>query len=131
MYSDQRPFPDAERVAVELLHPLAPAMVVTPRQITEPIIQVRRVGGTDDGVTDFARIEVGCIAFTRHEAWHLAEAVRQRILNARATVHGGALIDRTAVEIAPQQIPDENPDIRRVVATYRLSMRRPLSVGKE
>lgn len=131
MYSDHRPFPDAERVAMELLGTLAPVVVVTPREIAEPVIQVHRAGGTDDGVTDFARIDTECIAFTRHEAWHLAEAVRQRVLNAGATVAGGALIDRAAVELAPQQIPDENQDIRRVAATYRLSMRRPLSVGKE
>jgi hypothetical protein len=130
MYSDQCPFPDAERVAMELLAPLALVVVVTPREITQPVIQVHRAGGTDDGVTDFAHLETECIAFTRHEAWHLAEAVRQRILASGATVHGGALIDRAAVEIAPQQIPDENQDIRRVAATYRLSMRRPLP-GKD
>ncbi|GAA2812793.1 hypothetical protein [Saccharopolyspora taberi] len=131
MYSDKRPFPDAERVVMALLGDLATVVVVTPREIIEPLIQVHRAGGSDNGVTDVARLETECIALSRHDAWRLAEAVRQRILNSGATVHGGALIDRTAVEIAPQQIPDENPDIRRVVATYRLSMRRPLSVGKE
>lgn len=131
MYADQRPFPDTEQVAMALLTPLANVVVVSPREFTGPVIQVRRAGGADNGVTDTARLEVECIAFSRHEAWRLAEAVRQRVLAAGATVHGGALIDRTAVEIAPQQIPDDNVDIRRVVATYRVSMRRPLRTGKD
>ncbi|TDC92355.1 hypothetical protein E1161_13355 [Saccharopolyspora aridisoli] len=131
MYSDTRPFPDAEQVVMALLEPLATVVVVSPREISNSLIQIHRAGGADDGVTDIARLETECIACSRHDAWRLAEAVRQRVLNAAASVHAGALIDRTAVEIAPQQVPDDNPDIRRVVATYRLSMRRPLTAGKD
>lgn len=125
-YNDTRPFPDAEGVMLALLAPVASTVVVSPVAMDEPLIQVRRTGGSDDGVTDHARIEVECVAFDRHNAWRLAECVRQRVLAAGATVQDGALIDRTTVETAPQQVPEDNPDIRRVVATYRLAMRRPL-----
>lgn len=110
-----------------LVERLAPAYVVTPPEITTPIVQVHRSGGHDNGVTDHPRVQISCLALTRHEAWQLAEQVRQVVLNAGGTTADGALIDRAGVEVAPQQVPDEDPHVRRVVATYVLTMRRPIS----
>jgi hypothetical protein len=119
-------WPDAELVMLDLLEATgAPTVTATDETLTPPVIQVARIGGSDDGITDRPRVEVECFGATRAQAWALAEQCRQLILAASAASVNGALIDRAVSETPAQQLPYANPDVRRVAAVYRLSLRRP------
>lgn len=127
-------FPDAEEVVMALLRQ-APALGKTvqtlPEQITEVTIRVLRVGGGDDGITDRALMDVSVFAATYQQARTVAEQVRQRMLAAggtkvaTGTYPGGVLIDRCVTATGPQEIPYDNPDLRRKPATYQVELRRP------
>lgn len=121
------PFPDAEKVVHALLTPLARTVTQTDENETfsEPVIQVQRVGGSDDGITDRPRVEIACFAEDRHDAWALAEDVRQTVLACGGTKVDGVLVDKAVTETPAQQLPDLNRDIRKVVAMYRFAFRRP------
>ncbi|MCA1191617.1 hypothetical protein [Saccharopolyspora sp. 6V] len=119
------PWPDAEVVACDLLNPLAAAVTSTPEKIAPPLIVVERVGGGDDGITDRARIEVSILAATRRESWRLAREAQQLVLAASGEMVGGVLVDYAATESDPAQRDYENPDLRLVMAVYRLEFRRP------
>lgn len=123
------PYPDAERVLRDLLTPLAHTVTQTDEgeTFTEPVIQVQRVGGSDDGITDRPRMQVSCFADDRHEAWNLAEDVRQTVLACGGTKVNGVLVDKATTETPAQQLPDEIRDVRKVVAIYRFDFRRPRS----
>lgn len=122
-------FPDAENVVMGLLEPLVTdpdtqLVTVIPEQPTLPTIQVLRTGGSDDYVTDFPNVEVKVLGSSRPSAWDLAEKVRQVVLGARCTQVGSALIDGTVTVTPAVQVPDEGDDVRAVVASYQLAMRR-------
>lgn len=123
------PYPDAERVFHDLLTPLARTVTQTDESETfaEPIIQVQRIGGSDDGITDSPRMQVACFDENRHAAWNLAEDVRQTVLAAGGTKVNGVLVDRTSTETPAQQLSDTVRDVRKVVAIYRADFRRPRS----
>lgn len=123
-------FPDAELVALDLLAPIAATVTHTDESLTAPAVQVQRIGGSDDGITDRPRVQVRCYGATRAEAWSLGEQVRQRVLAAAGTGVTGeyvtdVLIDSARTVTPVQQLPERNPDLRVVTATYELSMRRP------
>ncbi len=89
-----------------------------------PFIRVRRIGGTDNGVTDIARIDVRVYDGDLSDAEELSETVRQRLISKpHATIHG--VLDRASTEVGPQEVPGPAPDHYRVVSTtYRVSVRR-------
>ncbi|MGK9270495.1 DUF3168 domain-containing protein [Williamsia muralis] len=124
-------YPDAEQVAQNLFTTLGYACkwLPDPDQFDSklPIIAVARVGGTDDGVTDRAELQIDTWAKDRPGAWALASQVRERI---NALVYGGDVdgvwIDHAEVLVAGQLIPTEMPDDRRVTQRVRIDMRRPL-----
>jgi Protein of unknown function (DUF3168) len=123
-------FPDAELVFLDLLNGLAPSVTHTDDNLTPPAIQVQRVGGSDNGVTDRPQMQITCYGGTRAQAWALAEQVRQRILAAGATtVTGdfvtGVLVDSTRTVTPAQQIPERNPNLAAVTALYAAGFRRP------
>lgn len=126
----QAAFPDAENVMISLLEPLVddPAhQVVTaaPEQLVLPTILVRRIGGSNDSHSDFPNLAVTCFAATRPQAWALAEQIRQVVLASRRTKVNGVLVDNAETVTPAVQMPEENEDLRSVMAVYRLSMRRP------
>jgi hypothetical protein len=87
------------------------------------VIRVRCIGGSDSRFFDNPRVDVEVFAATRATAMPLAETIRQRLISKpRRTAFG--VIDRAETEVRPQEIPYEDPDIRRILATYRLSLRR-------
>jgi len=53
-----RPVPDAETVVMALLGEIAPTATSTPTPIEPPVMREQRVGGSDNGASDFPRIEV-------------------------------------------------------------------------
>jgi len=127
-YSESRIFPDAEAIVMALLEGITgtPCVTVTPDNLDDvvPVIQVNRTGGNDDGITDFPRITVAVFDNRRQPAWDLAETCRQALLGSVRTKVDGTLIDNVRTDTDPQQVPDSNPNIRKVTATYRLAMRR-------
>lgn len=119
------PFPDAETVLLALLEPLAPTVTATPADLVAPLIRVQRVGGSDDGITDYPRMEIACYGKDRAQAWQLAEQCRQLILGSVRTRVGGVLIDNARTDNPPTQVPyATTEDIRRVLGYYRLAWRR-------
>lgn len=127
------PWPDAELVMLDLLSPLVPTgttVTHTDEDLTPPCIQVQRIGGTNDGVTDRPLIQITCYGATRQEAWSLTRLVEQHILAAPGHAISGdyvtdACIDYATTSVAGRQTPYDNPDIRTVISDYRVDFRRP------
>lgn len=117
-------WPDAEAVMVALLDPIAPADTVLSPASPLPCIQVNRVGGTDDGITDRPVVQVAVFAATRAQAWALAEQVRRAVLGVAGSLVGGVLVDDARTAVGHQQIPEIDPEDRRVISTYQLSFRQ-------
>ncbi|QBS43863.1 hypothetical protein DMB37_30975 [Nocardia sp. CS682] len=116
-------WPDSEAVVVALLDPIAYADTVIDEKTPLPCYQVNRVGGTDDGVTDRPVLQVAAFAATRAQAWTLAEQARRAILTSPGTSVAGVLVDNAQTAIGHQQIPEIDPDDRRVISSYVLSFR--------
>jgi hypothetical protein len=127
------PFPDAEKVVMTLLAGVAPTVVTSfPAQISGAAVRVNRVGGVDDFFTDYPRIEVVLLypvtqSGDTDAAWALFGQIVQVVVAARCTTVAGALIDQAETFNPPQQLPYENQNIRRIVATFQLAFRRPRS----
>lgn len=120
-------FPDAENVMCDLLDPIAPASTWLGDDWEKnlPQIQVNRIGGglDPDEVTDTARLQVAVYAVNRAAAQKLNTLVRNAVRDAEFAEVGGVQIDTTSEAIAGQQIPDKNPDDRRVISTFTLAFR--------
>lgn len=136
-----KPFPDIELVFLDLLSPAFPAAeVVTalPTTLTGKIIQVQRVGGSDDGITDRPRVRVTTFAGSRAQSWDLARQVGA-FLNHRGTTTlvqgpetaaeypGGVQLDSVSTATPPRQLAEGTPtrDARVVDTTYEVHLRRP------
>lgn len=119
-------FPKAARIVAALLTDLGTTGGETSTTLQDdlPFIRVRRIGGTDDRVTDVARVDVRVYAVNLSDAEDLSETIRQRLISRpSATVHG--VLDRAVTEVGPQEVPGPDPDHYRVVSTtYRVSVRR-------
>lgn len=130
------PFPDAELVAMDLLDPFGDTVTATPAPtIPNGLIQVERVGGGDDGVTDRPLVRVTCFGSTRKAAWDMTRAIQQVVLAAGATMvtgpntiedyPGGVLIDKTRTASPPKQVPESGRGSRQIETVYEIHMRRP------
>jgi hypothetical protein len=119
-------FPDAEAVVCDLLEQVAPTATQLDKGWDDvlPVIQVNRIGGRRDQITDVARIQVAVWASSRAEVRTLADDIDELILSAGNTRVNGVLIDWTEQSIAGQQVPDVDPDDRRIISTYQLAFRR-------
>jgi hypothetical protein len=123
-------FPDAEAVMCDLIEPFAPAATFLDEDWEKnlPQVQVNRIGGSADDVTDTARLQVAVYNVDRASTWDLASQIREAVLNAADDIDnpapGGVLIDSATEAVAGQQVPDLDPDDRRVISTYELSFRR-------
>lgn len=119
------PFPDAEAVLLALLESIAPTVTATPANLVPPLIRVQRVGGSDDGLTDYPRMEIVCYGKDRAQAWQLAEKCRQLVLGSARRRVGAVLIDSARTDNPPSQVPyATSDDVRRVLSHYRLTWRR-------
>ena len=90
-----------------------------------PVCLVERVGGVSDGVTDRAIVQVSVWADTRPNAW--AAAKRIGALMDSYTFGGpvgNVFIDQITRDVGEQQIFTDDPDERRVTASYRLDARK-------
>lgn len=116
-------YPDAETVVCALLADIAPAITYRTEKTPKPYIFVRRVGGSEDGVTDRPIMRIETLGESRAESNTLMAQVRSRILNAACATAGGALIDATTEVAGGQQAPYFNPEDRNIVSSYRFSFR--------
>lgn len=126
-------FPDVEELLIAYLEQVAPTDTVFPEEISGKVIRIRRVGGSDDGITDRPRVQVSCAAPTRNEARAMAEQCRQLLLvlgGQAVEVPGLARpvpVDSCRTDTPPEPTPYDNPDVDRADAFYRLGLRRPRS----
>lgn len=127
--SDLPSFPDLESAVGAALADIAGGEdhwdTLTPADLQQqlPFIRVRRFGGSDDRLTDQARVDIDYFAATRAAAWAGAEAVRQRLISRPLRV-GAVVIDQVTTTSGPIEVPWDDPDIRRITATYTASARR-------
>jgi hypothetical protein len=136
-----KPFPDIELVLMDLLAPAFPAATVVtalPTNLTGKILQVQRVGGSDDGITDRPRVRISAFAGTRSQSWELARLVGA-FLNSKGTstliqgpetateYPGGVQLDSVSTATPPRQVAEGTPtrDARVVDTTYEVHLRRP------
>jgi hypothetical protein len=92
------------------------------------LIVVKRVGGgpDEDDLTDYPILQVACYAPSYLAAAEMQQDVQRQILAWPLTAVGpdAILVDEAEIYVGEQEIPDIYPDERRVVATYRLGLRR-------
>lgn len=129
------PFPDAESVMMDLLDPHGETVTATPETIEPGLIQVERIGGPDDGVTDRPRVRVTCFGATRATAWAMTRATQQVVLASGGTMvtgpetaaeyPGGVLIDKAFTATPPKQVPESGRGSRQIETVYEIHLRRP------
>ncbi|MBM4686250.1 hypothetical protein GS532_21195 [Rhodococcus hoagii] len=117
-------FPDAETVVMDLLAQVAYTCTMVDKDTPMPHIRVARTGGTDDDVTDSPEVEVECFARTGAEAKSMAKQCRKLIDGAGATNVNGVLVDDASCLVGFMQIPDIDPDDRRLVGVFQFEFRR-------
>jgi hypothetical protein len=88
-----------------------------------PLIRVRGIGGADDRITDRPRTDIETYATDYPTSRGLAEAIRQRLL-AYPHITAAGNVDWVETESRPTEIPHDDPAVRLVAATYRISFRR-------
>lgn len=123
---------EAEAVGMALMDPgVGKAVQTTPAVIVGRLIQVLRIGGADDGITDYPLLHFLFYSDTYEDACAAAEEGRQIVLAAPGTavvVEGypkPILIDSARTRAAPIEAPRDNPDLRLKTGTFQISYRRP------
>lgn len=97
-----------------------------PDRFDPPFIRIQRSGGVPDAldVTDYPILSVSCFGSTRMAAWDLSRTVERIFLSAKCQRVDGVLCDYAAIAEGAQQVPDLDPDDRRVDRAYALGFRR-------
>lgn len=88
-----------------------------------PFIQVNRVGGSDNYITDTATVDVDTFHNTRSEASALSRVVHAAMMKLRHTSVNGVLVDSVETVTGPQWISYEDENLQRYVATYQIDSR--------
>jgi hypothetical protein len=130
------PFPDIELVLLDLLDPYGDTVTAT--SVDDPpngTIQIERIGGPDDGITDRPRVRVTVYGRDRRAAWDLTRQLQQAILAAGgAMVTGpataeeypsGVLLDLARTATPPRQLGEQGRNARIVESIYEFHLRRP------
>lgn len=114
-------YPDAQAVLIGYLAPLvAPVPVHGRIPTTRPatFVQVRRVGGTADGVLDRARLDLWAWADTDERAHDLCMTLRRHV----AAMPGSNRVAAVAEFAGPLPAPDESNQPRWLVS-YEVALR--------
>lgn len=124
--TDLAPYSDVERMLVDLLTDFGGTGTVLPADLPSklPFVRPRRIGGSDNGITDRARVVVDVFAATRAQAWETARLLQQRMISGPRRVPGVGIIDRATTNVGPQDAPYEDQRVRLVTAIYDVSSRR-------
>jgi hypothetical protein len=130
-------YPDAELYVIGRLEQFLPDLATLgvsdsdidtyfPDGFNPPFIRVQRTGGVPDAsdVTDYPIVSISTLGNTRHQAWDLSRMVERIILGAKGRSVDGVLCDYAAIAEGAQQVPDLDPDDRRVDRAYGLGFRR-------
>jgi hypothetical protein len=90
-----------------------------------PVIQVTRFGGSDSLlVLDDANIDVDTFGTTREAARSLGELVRSALrFDILGVSQDGGFVCAVSTINAPRWVPYDNTDLRRFVASYRITVR--------
>jgi hypothetical protein len=133
----QRPFPDIELVLIDLLDPaLTAAVTATGAELKPPMVQIERVGGADDGITDRPRVRLRCIGGNRTLAWTLARQTQAflatqalgRIITGpwtQAEYPSGVMLDAVSTATPPRQVPEAGRTANMVDVIMEIHLRRP------
>ena len=109
---------------------LAPGMVATRvRADVDTIprfVRVARGPGSDDFVTDSFVVDVETFTLTAapEDSWPLAEGARQSMHALAGRAVAGVLVDSVTTATAPVEIDYGNSKVVRLVASYRLHLRK-------
>jgi hypothetical protein len=136
VHIDLTPYPDVEDMLMAYLSELGYAVDTVVPPDGQNGIEIVRLGGTDDGITDYPRVEISCYSSDRDTARNMAETVRQamrhEVITASEVVYtdGDGInwrvqVDRSDTDTPPENVGYKNPDRRRKPAFYRLALRRP------
>lgn len=130
------PFPDIELVLLDLLDPYGETVTAT--DVDDPpdgTIQVERIGGPDDGITDRPRVRITIYGRDRRAAWALSRQLQQVVLASGGTqVTGpmtaeeypaGVLLDLARTATPPRQLAEQGRNARIVETIYEFHLRRP------
>lgn len=129
---DDTLFPDIQEVLMAYLAPLAETDTEPPIDPDEGIgIQINRVGGGNDGISDYPRVQITC----HHPDPQGASLLARQVANRMENIPGVAIdvegepkpicVDSCRVDTPPEAEPYDNPDARREVAFYALSLQKP------
>lgn len=88
-----------------------------------PFIQVNRVGGGDNYVTDSAMVDIDCFAATRATASTIARTVHAAMMRLKHTAVNGVLVDSVETVTGPQWINYDDENLQRYVSTYIVESR--------
>lgn len=123
-------WPNAEKMVVAYLRQATGRDVSTrlpgDLEARAPLARVTRGPGSDDKVTDSFLID--CETFTLRagtvDRWDFAEEFRQHMhaLSGHAVL--GALVDRVSTSSAPTFVDYGNDALDRLIASYRLELRK-------
>lgn len=128
---DETLYPNVEDVLMAFLADIEETDTEPPIEDDGIGIQINRVGGSDDGITDYPRVSVTCHHPDPRGASNLARRVQQRMLNisGREIVVDGepkpVCVDFCRTDTPPEAEPYENPEARREIAYYLLGLQRP------
>lgn len=88
-----------------------------------PFVQVNRVGGGDNYITDLATVDVETFHSSRANASTVARTVHAAMMQLRHTVVNGVLVDSVETITGPLWIDYEDENLQRYVATYLVETR--------
>lgn len=123
-------FPDIERVVMDLLRPEGLTVTSTGETVPAGTIEIQRIGGPDDGITDRPRVQVTAYGSTRPNAWDIIEKCRQRVLASGGTLVSGQYVNNVFIDLArtanpPRQLNEFGRGARIVQAVFEFHLRRP------
>jgi len=122
-------YADAEALLVAYLAPVATTSVELPNAAQDqmPFIQVTRIGGQDDYITDTANVDLDCYGKSRRQASdtaRAAQALMMQLRRTRVTVAGSpVLVDTVEQILGPTWVNFQDEHLQRYVMTYAVSSR--------
>lgn len=118
-------FPNVEDALLDILGDLGNVGTATGPDV-EDAIRVLRVGGSSTGWEDRPIVEVTTFVELRPDSVRLTDAVRECLNDLRNVATTAGLVDKIRETEGPVQIPDLNPDVRRVPTYWRVTTRKQL-----
>lgn len=119
---------DAETFVVAYLAPLGEVRAEMPNAPPTPFYLVTRIAGSDDGVTDYATVQIDVFDTSRDAARVAARRMHARMHALTPAVivttdKGPARIDYRTTLFSPSYLDYRDENLRRYVARYELASR--------